>query len=111
MLNLEHAFFKGDNKLEIFRTTSETFKENQLWAFDDGPFVANVDFLMTRIFDETYYSFGDIWRAEVYLMRKIFNSQIERLTTNRSFFKRFDIVGRNTTNRKTHLVELKKRFN
>ena len=47
------------------------FLKKKLWAFDDGPYIANVDFLMKYIYDPTYYSSPNIWLAEGYLNKKM----------------------------------------
>jgi hypothetical protein len=102
MLNIERTnikteaptIFSHDN-LKIFDTNSEDFKNNNLWAFDDGPYVANIDFLINTVYDNYYFSMKDIWTGEVYLNDKISRSKIQRLSTNFQFFERYSIVGRN----------------
>ena len=82
-------------KLKIYNTTSVDFVNSKMWAFDDGPYVARVDFLIKTLYDSTYFSMNDIWTAEVYLNRKIHGRPIQRLSTNLNIFRRFNIVGRN----------------
>jgi hypothetical protein len=102
MLNIERtnikteapAIFSHDN-LKIYDTNSEDFKNKNLWSFDDGPYVANIDFLINTLYDNNYFSMQDIWTAEGYLNSKIANNKIQRLSTNFQFFERYAIVGRN----------------
>jgi hypothetical protein len=82
-------------KLKIYNTTSVDFVNSKMWAFDDGPYVARVDFLIKTLYDSTYFLMNDIWTAEVYLNRKIHGRPIQRLSTNLNIFRRFNIVGRN----------------
>jgi len=102
MLNLEYSvinplapivYSSGD--LHIYNSTSEDFKSKKLWSFDDGPYVADIDFIMNTLFDDTHLSKNDIWSAEFYIRDKVDRRPIQRLTTNYIIFKRFDIVGPN----------------
>ena len=80
--------------LKIYDTTSDDFVNKKFWAFDDGPYVANIDFLI-NLYDNIFLSKNDIWTAEVYLMQKVKSNKIQRLTANISIFARFGIVGPN----------------
>ena len=116
MLNIENIDIDNsqkviyDNELKIYNTNSNDFIKKNLWVFDDGPYIANVDFLMKYIYDQTYYSSPNIWLAEGYLNKKIESHPIERLTTNNQFFRRFNIVGKNNWNRNNELATLKQMF-
>lgn len=113
MLNLEITgltpgatciYSRGD--LQVYNTTSDDFKAKNLWSFDDGPYVANIDFMMCRVFDAVHLSKNDIWTAEHYIRHKIDCAPIQRLTTNYVMFKRFDIVGPNAWNRDVNRTNL-----
>jgi hypothetical protein len=106
MLNLEYSdinaaaptlYSSGD--VQVYDTTSQDFKVKEMWPFDDGPYVAGIDFIMNTLFDDTHLSKNDIWSAEFYIRDKVDRSPIQRLTTNYIMFKRFDIVGPNAWNR------------
>lgn len=106
MLNLEYSAINpaapiiySSGNLQIYNSTSEDFKLKKLWPFDDGPYVAGIDFIMNTLFDYTHLSKNDIWTAEFYIRDKVDRKPIQRLTTNYIIFKRFDIVGPNACNR------------
>jgi hypothetical protein len=117
MLNIESTNVNAEKPkiaqykyLKFYDTDSVDFTRLNVWAMDDGPFVANLDFLMTKIYDATYYSLGDIWTAERYLNNKIRQMPIQRLTTNKCLFSRFYIVGMNIQSREDSLKKLKELF-
>lgn len=90
--NEKEVIFEQSN-LKVYNTDSTDFTKKKLWAMDDGPFVANVDFLLSVIYDSTYFTKNDIWNAENYMNQKITQNPVQRLTTNISFFIRVNIVG------------------
>jgi hypothetical protein len=118
MLNLECNFFDLNKKdkniffenknICIYDTNSKDFLNRGWYSFDDGPYVASIDYLENNIYDNEYYSIGNIWTAENYLNDKIKNKNIQRLTTDFPFYKRFNILGPNNWNRTNELNELKK---
>ncbi len=109
-INPEAKILYSSDNLKIYDTTSDDFKNKKLWAFDDGPYVANVDFLLNILYDKMYFSKNDIWSAEQYLNDKITNNKIQRLTCNVSLFKRIGIVGPNAWNRVNELKLLNEMF-
>jgi hypothetical protein len=117
MLNIEVANIKLDapivyssENLKIYDTTSDDFKAKKIWSFDDGPYVASLDFLMTKIYDDIFFSKNDIWSAEIYLHDRVGENKIERLSTNLSIFKRMTIVGPNACNIDEQITFLNERF-
>ena len=117
MLNIEVPNIKLDapiiyssENLKIYDTTSDDFKEKKIWSFDDGPYVASLDFLMTKIYDDIFFSKNDIWSAEIYLHDRVDKNKIERLSTNLSIFKRMAIVGPNACNVGEQITFLDDRF-
>lgn len=94
-VNTDAPVIYSAKNLKIYNTSSIDFMNKKMWPFDDGPYVANVDFLIRVLYDSTYFSMPDIWSAEVYLCRKIRDRPIQRLSTNINIFRRFNIVGRN----------------
>jgi len=117
MLNIESInantnadILYSSDDVKIYDTTSDDFKNNGWWAFDDGPYVANVDYLLSHVYDMTFFSQNDIWTAERYLNEKIGHNKIQRLTANTSFFRRIGIVGPNAWTRADELTNLNKMF-
>ena len=120
MLNIEVSFsFSNDyekssiysgKKLTIYETTSDDFSHKQLWAFDDGPYIANIDFLLEHIYDDVYFSKDDIWGAECYINEKIYQNKIQRLSCNIGAFHRVSIVGPNPTRIESDTQLLHDRF-
>jgi len=108
-INKEKPIIYSNNNLKIYNTDSNDFKNKKLWSFDDGPYVANIDFLLNNIYDSMYYKISDIWKGELYLEIKISNKVIQRLTTNYCIFKRFGIVGKNV-DRTNHIKLLNDLF-
>ena len=108
-LNLkeEEVYYKS-NEFIVYNTNSNDFKERGWWAFDDGPYIANIKFLLDEIYDETYFNIGDIWPAENYINNKISKNKIQRLTTNISLYNRFNLVGRNIQDREISIERLEK---
>ncbi len=97
-LNSQEPLIYSGETLQIYDTTSDDFaKKEGVWAFDDGPYVANVDFLINKLYDSTYLSKNDIWNAEWYIKEKVQKNKIQRLTPNISIFRRFGIVGPNAS--------------
>ena len=113
MLNIEHlnidiekpVIYSHDN-IKIYDTKSDDFSKKNLWEFDDGPYVANIDFLLNVVYDDAYFTKDDIWIAEPYLNNKIHVNKIQRLSSNFSMFKRFNIVGKNAWWREDELQRL-----
>lgn len=109
-ININAPIIYSNDNIKIYNTTSDDFKNKGLWAFDDGPYVANIEFLLNSIYDANYFSKNDIWNAENYLNNKITNSKIQRLTCNISLFRRYGIVGPNAWNSTNELILLNKLF-
>jgi hypothetical protein len=56
-INEEKQVIFSSEHLKIYNTITDDFRKKGYWSFDDGPYVANVDFLLDKIYDETYFSF------------------------------------------------------
>ena len=117
MLNLEVSFSNtgkspiySGNKLIIYETTSADFSHQKLWAFDDGPYIANIDFLLEHVYDDVYFSKGNIWDGECYINEKIYHNSIQRLSCNIGAFSRVSIVGPNPTRIESDTQLLHDRF-
>jgi hypothetical protein len=121
MLNIEKEYIDlktqpkniiySNNKLTIYDTDSNDFKNIGIWSYDDGPYVARVDYLINNVYDPEYFMKDDIWEAEGYLFRRISDNKIQRYTTNYTIFRRFVIVGKNPgLLRDSELAILNKKF-
>ncbi len=100
---------KEYKNLEIVNTTSIDFKERGLWSFDDGAYIANIDFLFDNLYDNVYFQKGDIWSAENYLNQKWSLNKYTRNLSSISLYRRFNIVGRNS-NRNVDIQNLNNLF-
>lgn len=116
-LNLEQTF--DDKSIEalslhktfkILRTDTNYFKQNKLWSFDDAPYYASMDFILNELYDETYFSYPDIWSAEWYLKSKFDNKNILRPVTDTQLFRRVNFLGKNNWNKENELIFLNKNF-
>ena len=45
-INIQSPIIYSSENIKIYDTTSDDFVEKGLWSFDDGPYVANIDFLI-----------------------------------------------------------------
>jgi hypothetical protein len=86
-------------RLRVHEASSEDFRGAGIWAMDDGPFVADLDFLLRDVYDETYFAMPDVWSAEAYLREKVEKRPIPRWATNLHFYWRVNLIGRYTDER------------
>jgi len=85
-----------NNKLfKIYNTTTKDFANSGLWAMDDSSFICDLHTL-NNIYDNNYTNMGnDIWSAEHYLKNKFTNINYQRLVSDISFVKNYNIIGPN----------------
>lgn len=105
MLNIEHnvetwsvldapvVYENGD--LKVYGTSSTDFEKAGFYAFDDGPYVADIRYLIERVYDQNYYRIGDVWNGEGYTNQKIKMNPIERFTVNIPVYHRSRLIGIN----------------
>ena len=124
MINIEYSninnnknIIYSNKNLKIYNTTSDDFKNKKnehkniyMWALDDSPYIANIDFLLQSVYDDIYFNKNDIWNAELYIKEKINKNQIERLTTNISYYERIGLVGPNKGPVNIHREKLNNTF-
>lgn len=84
---------KEKNGFKVYSSNSLDFLKSTGWAWDDGPFVSRIDWLLDKVYDNIYLNSGTIGKAEAYLNRKIKRIELERITTNFPIYKRYSIVG------------------
>jgi hypothetical protein len=98
-----------DKLIKVYDTYTNDY-EGVSYSFDDGPYVGDLDFLIEKVYDDNYYSFGSIWSGELYLKKKMESNIIERYVTSCPSHFRFNIVGANVTFRDENLTKLNKLF-
>jgi len=98
---------KGFNVLD---TTSQWFRDKGWWSWDDGAYCADLDYIMDVIYDETYFSYPDIWAAEHYLNYKFSRQNAPRPICNKGFFRRVNFIGNNDWNKNNELKFLNEKF-
>jgi len=102
--NNKKIIYSKDN-INIYNTFTKDFFDNGAYSFDDAPFV--IDFnLINLLFDNNFFQMPDVWNAELYSNEKFKLLNIPRYTTNKMFFKRYNILGRNNWNRAQEFVWL-----
>lgn len=93
--------------------TSHTFNprtDKPYWCFDDGPYIANLEYVKKHIYDDNYFNSNDMSDGEYYLMNKIYHIPIQRLTMNNFLYRRRNIIGQNTENKENEEKYLNDRF-
>ncbi len=114
LLNIERHIdkFKTENKnviydniVKVYDTTSGDY-DGVGYSFDDGPYVGDIDFLSENVYDDTYYSAGGIWGAEMYLHEKMLKNIIQRYVTSCPSHLRYYILGMNSSQRNEELERL-----
>lgn len=93
-----------------YYNTDTAFYKEKGWSFDDSPYYSTLDFAMNVIYDDTYFSYPDIWSAEHYLKYKFDNINIPRYVPDVQFFRRVNFLGKNTHNRDNELKFLNEHF-
>jgi len=99
----------NENGVEIYKFFTKDFSENGRYSFDDAPFSIDFD-LINVIFDDQFFTMGDVWRGEMYNNEKFKIINFPRYCTNKIFLKRYNIVGRNNWNRSAEFIDLNKNF-
>jgi hypothetical protein len=94
----------------ILDTKSQWFRDKGWWSWDDGAYVGDIDYIMNTIYDDSYFSFPDIWAAEHYLNYKFSQQNASRPICSKGFFRRVNAVGNNNWNRENELKYLNERF-
>jgi hypothetical protein len=101
-VNTEKDVLFEKSNLVVYNTDSVDFSKT-MWSMDDGPFIANVDFLLGKVYDANFFLLNDVWSAESYTNDKIKRNPIQRLSTNTVFFVRVNIVGKHAFMRDEHI--------
>lgn len=110
-LNVNKEIIYKNKNFKVYNTNSYDFVKKGLYAFDDGAYVAKVDFIVKFLYDNEYFLTTDVWNGEIYLKEKINKFPIQRLTTNKQFYKRYNILGRNNWDRNNLILQLNAKFN
>jgi len=115
IVNLSHkiSLFKEMRKeilyktktFNVYNTNTYDFCKTNSWSFDDSPFICDFKQLK-NIFDDTYFSCGDIWSAEKHLNNKFRQKCMNRSITDVSFFTNYGLLGNNVHDQ--HKEDIKK---
>lgn len=92
----------------VYNTNTYDFCKTGSWSFDDSPFICDFKQLK-NIFDDTYFSCGDIWSAEKYLNNKFRQKCMNRSITDISFFDQYGLIGNNV--HENHRENIKTKLN
>jgi len=75
-------------------TTSDFYNSDKTpWSMDDTPYICTID-MLDEIYDEKYFTFENIWDAELYLMDKYDKKCINRFVTDKSIFRNYNLFGK-----------------
>lgn len=97
-LNTEKEILHKNSNIFVYNTDSDDYVKKGWFSFDDGPYVAKIEYIYDNIYDDNYFNHQDIWSAENYLNNKIKNTIVQRLTFNKPIYKRFNLFGPNNWN-------------
>jgi len=92
----------------VYNTNTHDFCKTGSWSFDDSPFICDFKQLK-NIFDDTYFSCGDIWSAEKYLNNKFRQKCMNRSITDISFFNQYAVIGNHVHDQ--HKEDIKTKLN
>jgi hypothetical protein len=98
-----------ENDVKFYKAFTLDFSKNGGYSFDDAPFVIDFDYINV-IFDNQFFQIGDVWRGELYNNDKFKLINFPRYLTNKRFFKRYNILGRNAWNRNQEIIDLNRNF-
>jgi hypothetical protein len=99
LLIVDHPMYYQNYDVRIYTTNSSDFQRIGLWPFDDGPYIAQIDFIFD-LYDNDFFSTGSVWDAEGYICKKVGEKRIPRFTCNHALYCRYDLIGKNIWPRK-----------
>lgn len=80
--------------VELYKYDSRDFKKCNIYAWNDGTYIIDINIIEKMLFIETMPS--DVWRIELFLKNIFDNNRFYRYGTNKVFFKASNLFGRNT---------------
>ena len=85
------------NDIEFYNYNTKDFAKNNIYSWNDGTYFANVDFLI-NIFNTKNLP-ENVWDLEHALKYIFDNNSLNRIGTNKLFFKASNLHGRNINNK------------
>lgn len=85
------------NNVEIYKYDSRDFKKSDIYSWNDGTYIININFIESLLFIQNIPS--DVWQIEMLLKYIFDNNKIFRYGTNKVLFKASNLFGRNINNR------------
>ena len=101
ILYIEDEFFEGEveelNTFNVYKSTTLDFynSDKTPWPMDDTAYFCTMD-ILDEIYDEEYFSYGDIWNAEKFLRRKFGEKEINRFVTDKKILQNYNLYGKTT---------------
>jgi hypothetical protein len=68
----------------------------------DSPYIANIDYLLDRFYDDKYFLMNDVWKAEVHIYTKSYKLNTVRYQTEQTLYHNINVVGSNAMKHYTH---------
>ncbi len=107
----------GDERLldargttKLYGASSDDYAKNGHYAFDDGTYAGQLDYLISTVYPASYFDYPNIWDAEHQLNIYIKDHPIERYCTNYKTFRRYNIIGYNKSHIHFDIEKLRSRF-
>ena len=76
----------------FYTYTSQSFYYEGFWALDDSPYLADFN-VVKNIYDETYLSQPNIWKAEMYLANRYYKEALKKKVLDKKAFQNINTVG------------------
>ena len=115
LLNLETVYKSPENynilfhrgNVKIYDTVTSTTEREYL--FGDFPFIANIDYLLSEIYDEEFFN-GDFSSAEYYLSYRL--KSIPCYSCNFKFYERHNLCGQSNKEMfDTNILKMEQKYN
>jgi len=68
----------------------------------DSPYIANIDYLLDRFYDDKYFLMNDVWKSEVHIYTKSYKLNTVRYQTEQTLYHNINVVGSNAMKHYTH---------
>ena len=84
------------NNVELYKYDSRDFKKCNIYGWNDGTYIININFIEQLLYIENMPS--DVWKIEILLKTMFDNNKFYRYGTNKIFFKASNLFGKNVNN-------------
>jgi hypothetical protein len=81
------------NDIFIYKTYARDIEPANNYVMDFSAFICDIDFFLTKMYDETFINHLDAYKLEGAVNAKSLQNNVQRFFTNISFFESFNIVG------------------